>query len=97
MKLYDKNCITLDGRMDEPVWESAKVYTDFKYNKIKGGHVAPVQTEFKILPCEDRIYFGVKCHEPEMEYVTKLNPQLAIWTCDDVEIFLSPNNNPFDF
>lgn len=97
MKLYDKSCITLDGRMDEPVWESLQAYTGFRHSKIKGGTLAPVQTEFKVLPCEDRVYIGIKCHEPEMEFVKALNPQLAIWTCDDLEIFLSPSNNPFDF
>lgn len=97
MKLYDKNCITLDGRMDEAVWEDAKVYTDFKVSKAKGGTVHPVQTEFKILPCEDRVYIGVKCLEPDMAYVRKVNPQLPLWSCDDIEIFLSPSNNPFDF
>ena len=96
-KLFDKNLITLDGRMDEPVWQEVKEHTNFKHKIINGGHRAQVQTSFKILPCEDRVYFGIKCMEPDMEYVKKVNPQLAIWTCDDVEIFLSPNNNPFDF
>ena len=96
-KLFDKNLITLDGRMDEQVWNSVKEYTGFKMKKSRGGQIAQVQTSFKILPCEDRIYIGIRCEEPDMAYVNKVNPQLAIWTCDDVEIFLSPNNNPFDF
>ena len=96
-KLFDKNCITLDGRMDEPVWDEAKVFTDFKVSKALGGYVHPVQTEFKILPCEDRIYIGIKCLEPNMEYVKAVNPQLMMWSCDDIEIFLSPSNNHFDF
>lgn len=96
-KIYSKDCITLDGRMDEPVWEELEAHTGFRRSKIKGGAIAPVQTEFKVLPCEDRVYIGIKCFEPEMAFVTKLNPQLAIWTCDDVEIFLSPSNNYFDF
>ena len=96
-KLFDKNCITLDGCMDEPVWDAVKTYTDFKYNKTIGGQVAKVQTSFKIIPCEDRIYVGIRCEEPDMAYVTKVNPSLAIWTCDDVEIFLSPSCNDFDF
>lgn len=96
-KLFSKDCITLDGRMDEPVWDSVKTYTDFRYNLCYGGQVAEVQTFFKMIPCEDRIYFGIKCMEPDMAYVTKLNPSLAIWTCDDVEIFLSPSCNDFEF
>lgn len=96
-KLFDKNCITLDGCMDEPVWNEVKEYTDFQKKKVNGGGLAPVQTSFKIIPCEDRIYIGIKCMEPDMPYVTKVNPSLAMWTCDDVEIFLSPNCNYYDF
>ena len=84
------NEITLDGRMDEPVWSQVKEYTDFKRKKVSGGGLAAVQTSFKILSYEDRIYVGIKCMEPDMAYVTKVNPTLAIWTCDDVEVFLSP-------
>ena len=29
-KLYNKDCITLDGRLDEQVWESVETYTGFK-------------------------------------------------------------------
>jgi hypothetical protein len=96
-KLFSKDCITLDGRMDEPVWEEVKTYTDFKYNKVQGGAVADVQTFFKIIPCEDRIYVGIHCVEPDMAYVTKVNPNLAIWTCDAVELFFSPSCSDFDF
>ena len=59
-KLYDKNCITLDGRLDEAVWETAEVHTGFKKLKAAGGEPAPVQAFFRVLPCEDRVYFGIK-------------------------------------
>ena len=95
--LYPKNCVTLDGRMDEPVWDEVREYTDFKRKKVSGGGLATVQTAFKIIPCEDRIYIGVKCMEPDMAYVKKVNPTLAMWTGDDVEVFLSPNCNYYDF
>ena len=79
-KLYNKDIITLDGRMDEPVWNEVKEYTDFKKKNLAGGGLATVQTSFKIVPCEDRIYIGIKCMEPDMAYVAKVNPSLAIWT-----------------
>ena len=95
--LYPKNCVTLDGRMDEPVWEQVQTYTDFKHSKINGGQLAQAQTLFKIIPCEDRIYIGIKCLEPNMAYAAKVTPTLAMWTCDDVEVFFSPNNNYYDY
>ena len=96
-KLFDNTCITLDGRMDEPVWDEVKEYTDFKKKKVNGGGLAEVQTSFKIIPCADRIFVGIKCIEPDMEYVAKVNPSLGIWTSDHVEIFLSPSHNYYDF
>ena len=74
--LYPKDCISIDGRMDEPVWDEVREYTDFKRKKVNGGGLATVQTAFKIIPCEDRIYIGVKCMEPDMAYVKKVNPTL---------------------
>ena len=66
-KLYEKNCVTVDGKLDEAVWESAKVYSGFKNFKSRGGAPAAVETEFRILPCEDRVYLGIKCIEPDIE------------------------------
>ena len=28
-RLYEKNCITIDGRLDEPEWQTATEFTDF--------------------------------------------------------------------
>ena len=97
MKLFDSDCIILDGRMDEPVWDEVKEYTDFQYSKRNGGNRAEVQTSFKIIPCKDRVYIGIKCEEPDMEYVTSINPSMSMWICNHVEIFLSPSCNYYDF
>ena len=87
-------CITLDGCMDEPIWETARTYSDF--NK-KGVPVEPEhQTVFKVLPFADRIFFGVKCMEPDM--VRLKNAPSAIFNqTDSVELFLSLSGNPYDF
>ena len=55
-KLFDKSCITQDGRTDEPVWNEVKEYTDFRHYKPKGdAQVASVKTIFKILRSKDRV------------------------------------------
>ena len=65
-KIFDKDCITLDGRMDEPVWDTVPEFTGFS-RLGSGAEISEhSQTYFKFLPCEDRVYFGVKCMEPEM-------------------------------
>ena len=68
-KLYPDNCITLDGRMDEAVWNEVPEYTSFSTRKAVGGQFPENQTFLKILPCENRGYFGVKCMESDMDFV----------------------------
>ena len=58
-KLYDSNCITLDGKLDETVWASVEEHTGFCRTALAGGAAIPVKTAFRILPCKDRIYIGV--------------------------------------
>jgi len=96
IKLFDKNCITLDGRMDEPVWETVPAYTGF--SKLGSGVEIPAesQTFFKFLPCEDRIYVGVKCMEPEMDRV-KGAVDGALNHVDAFELFLAPSGSDYDF
>lgn len=96
-KLYDKNCITLDGKLDEAVWQNAESYSGFKKLKSQGGDAAPVDAIFRILPCEDRIYFGIKCFEPDIERVVAGHATRSMWCTDSVEFFVSPAGDPFEF
>lgn len=96
-KFYDKNTITLDGRLDEAVWASAKEYTGFRRSLLAGGTPIPVKTAFRILPCEDRVYVGVLCEETDMSSVLAGYATRSIWTSDCVELFFSPSGGDFDF
>ena len=96
-KLFDPATITIDGRMDEPQWAEVQEQTGFYLLKRQTPTLDPAQTFFKILPCEDRIIVGIRCDEPDMEYVNHFNKFTTIWTGDAVELYLSPNNNHFDF
>ena len=96
-KLYDKNCITLDGKLDEAVWQTVEAHTGFKRLKDSGGDAAPVDTFFYILPCEDRVYFGIKCCEPDMERCVAGHATRHMWGTDSVEFFISPTGDSFEF
>ena len=67
-KLYPDNYITLDGRMDEAVWSEVPEYTGFTTMKKLGGNLVNDQTFVKILPCNNYIYFGIKCMDANMEF-----------------------------
>ena len=96
-KLYDKNCITLDGKLDEAVWASVPEYTGFKQLKSWGGADIPVQTGFRVLPCADRVYFGIKYYEPDMQRVRAGHSSRSMWGTDSVEFFISPSGDSFEF
>ena len=97
MEKPNKYGIVLDGNMDEPIWQTVPEYSDFKQVKTKGGGPLDVDTFFRILPCEDRVYVGVKCMEPglmpqHLENRFGGNP----WAAPAVEIFLSPAGTTFE-
>jgi len=96
---HDKNGITLDGRLDEAVWQTVKEYTGFRKPDYNGGEMweDAAQTSFKILPCDDRIYVGVKCKEPDMEYAEKTKALWNSWGTTSIEMLFSPSGNPIEF
>jgi len=96
-KLYDKNCITVDGRLDEAVWATAEAYTGFKKLESRGATPAAAQATFYILPCEDCVYFGIKCEEPDIDKVVETHPTRSKWCTDSVEFFMSPSGDSFEF
>ena len=94
--------IILDGKLDEPVWDTVEPHTGFVGLQIgagsNGNAPAPVETEFKILPCEDRIYVGVKCLETdEMEEVWASRFQQNSYGGHAIEMFFSPIGDAFEF
>ena len=95
MKLFDKNLITLDGKMDEAVWEQVETHTGFKRLGTAEEVPAERQTFFKVLPCEDRIFVGIKCMTENVEAIK--NAVAGSWGTPSVELFLSPSGNPYDF
>ena len=91
-KIFRDNCITLDGRMDEAVWNEVPAYTGFTTRKVAGGEPVKDQTFVKILPCENRVYFGIKCMESDMEFARSYT-SANIYATNSLEIFFSPTNS----
>jgi len=89
-KIFADNCITLDGRMDEAVWNEVPESTGFTTRKAVGAEMVKEQTFVKILPCENRVYFGIKCMEPDMDFVRSFASK-DIYQGNSVEIFISPS------
>ena len=98
MENMNKYGIILDGKMDEPIWDTVKEYEGFNAFVTYGGQPQEQKTYFRILPCEDRIYFGVKCMEPgAMAWVEESKNLWNSWGTHDIELFLSPSGEPYEF
>lgn len=91
-KIFSNDCITLDGRMDEPVWSEVPEATGFTTRKVLGGELVADQTFVKILPCENRVYFGIKCMESDMPFAREFK-SANIYAGNSLEIFFSPTNS----
>ena len=77
--------ITIDGRLDEPEWQTAKENKGFKALGTATNKIVQAQTSFKVISMEDRIYIGVKCEEPLMDKlkeITAKKSSSAIWEDD---------------
>ena len=97
MEAKNKYGIVLDGKMDEPVWDTVASYTGFKKLVSEGGQPAVPDTIFKVLPCEDRVYFGVMCLEPdEMDKILEARYAGSKFMSSSVELFMSPSGTGYD-
>ena len=62
-RLAEGETITLDGNLDEAVWQRAQVATDFIQIDPDNGQPATEQTEMRIAFDAEAIYIGVICYD----------------------------------
>jgi hypothetical protein len=55
--------VTLDGRLDEPIWQLASP-VHLVQQSPKPGEPTPFATEVRVVLAGDRLYFGFLCHDP---------------------------------
>src|SRR5690349_9507419 len=71
-RLGPEETITLDGSLDEAVWQRAQVATEFVQIDPDNGSPATEQTEFRIVFDRNTLYLGVICHDSEAgEHLTR--------------------------
>lgn len=96
--LQNKYGIILDGKMDEPIWDTVPEYSGFTMFVTRGGQPqTDAETYFKVLPCEDRIYVGVKCMENDrMPHVVANRFNHGAWAAPAIELYFSPAGTNFE-
>jgi hypothetical protein len=61
--------INIDGRLDEPAWQEAEVFTEF-LETMPGENIGPpVKTEAYLLFDDKYFYVGFKCYDPQPEEI----------------------------
>jgi len=65
VSLLDGESMTLDGRLDEPVWSKAVPAADFIQIDPANGRPATERTEVRIAFNRDALYLGVTCFDSE--------------------------------
>ena len=91
--------ISLDGRLDEPCWQSAEKATDFI--QLRSTERALQQSTGAVVYDDTYVYFGVKCEEPRMDLVRAHAAQhperLDYDRGETIELFLDVNRDRTTF
>jgi hypothetical protein len=89
--------LNLDGKLDEPLWQTAKRFGDFRL--LKGGESAPVQTSVLVTHDAACLYLGVTADEPLMANLkdTVREHSLKVHGDESIEVMLDADGNRSDF
>ena len=78
--------VTLDGVLDENVWQKATLFTDFQDPAT--GKPAASRTEARVFHDENYLYLGLKCFDKRSEITVTNDHGYSLWRADHVEFFL---------
>jgi hypothetical protein len=85
-----QHSIIVDGKLDEPDWQSAAIATGFLQSEPHTGSPATENTEVRVLYDADRLYIGAYMHDsdPSKLIVNDLRKDFAEDQQDDFEVIL---------
>ena len=87
------NEIKIDGKLDEPEWQDATVYTDFYQKYPLVIPKANPNTTFKILYDHSNIYIGVHCTQKHKNVIQTLKRDQDFFDSDGISILFDPYQN----
>ena len=65
----DRSPIDLDGRLDDPAWQSAGVISDLTQQNPRPGEPTPYRTEVRFLVSGDTLFVGIRCDDPQPDRI----------------------------
>ncbi len=86
---------TLDGTLNDPLWQSAKPIVEFRQREPHEGGPPTEKTEVRILYTRHAVYFGIYCYdsEPSRIIATELRRDVSQDLDDHFEILIDSNHN----
>jgi len=82
--------ITIDGKLDEPVWKNAESVGEFVFGYLEKKTGSEEQTVFKMLWDDHYLYFAAVCEDRSlMSKHTERDSKIP--ADDSVEIYITPN------
>jgi hypothetical protein len=86
---------SLDGTLNDPLWQSAKAITDFRQREPREGDPATEKTEVRILYTRHAVYFGIHCYDsaPTRIVATELRRDVSQDLDDHFEILINSNHD----
>jgi len=86
---------TLDGTLNDPLWQSAKPITEFRQREPHEGEPPTEKTEVRILYSRHAVYFGIHCYdsEPSRIIATELRRDAVQDLDDHFEILIDSNHD----
>ena len=85
--------VTVDGVLDEAVWQQAARLTDFSQYAPVDGRAAEDATDVLVFYSPTTIYFGIKAHAAAGAVHATLANRDRIDADDSIQIFLNPFND----
>jgi len=77
---------TIDGRLNDPIWQKADWHGDFKQREPNDGEEPSQETAFKILFDESNLYVGIRAYDTEPDKIVKRVTRRDRFDGDWVEI-----------
>src|SRR5438093_3103118 len=92
---YIEHAPRLDGTLDDELWQSAKVISDFRQREPNEAEPATEKTEVRILYTRHAVYFGIYCYDsvPSRIIATELRREVSQDSDDHFEILIDSNHD----
>src|SRR5712671_6554005 len=89
---------TLDGTLNDPLWQSATPITNFRQREPHEGEPSTEKTEVRILYTRHAVYFGIYCYdsEPSRIIATELRRDVSQELDDHFEILIDSKHDRRD-